>query len=496
MTRRRPQSRLGVLTDDESATWRTRAAASLYLGGACLGLVSVLLAGPETDRLGLGLVLGLAGAVGVALLATGDRWPLWCFQVVPLIGTLQITALIYFRHGGSSDSYAFFYVWVGLWVFYFLSPRAAIAQVCLLAALHAALLAVEPAGSSPVERWLISTGTVAISGFFVTWLGAELRQRAAQMSLLLDASHELADASAPARARPIICEALLRFSGAAITALYEPDPTGSALLPSASAGRPLKRRPLAVRDGPSVTVACFTQGQPIFIAALEADPRIDRVMLEATQAASGLWEPVVRHGETVAVLVALWGTRLHRLPRTTAEMTSMLAAEAATTIDRADLMERLEEVARTDALTGLLNRRAWEEQLPTELDRARRTQRPVCVAMLDLDRFKAYNDGHGHPAGDRLLERFAAAWRGRLRTTDILARYGGEEFALALAGCELERATEVAEELCRITPGGQTCSIGVAEWNGHESPDELMQRADGALYAAKRAGRGRVVVAA
>ena len=114
----------------------------------------------------------------------------------------------------------------------------------------------------------------------------------------------------------------------------------------------------------------------------------------------------------------------------------MLAAETAMALERSDLLARLEESARTDDLTGLLNRRAWEEQLPREMARARRNQSdPLCVAMLDLDYFKNYNDERGHQAGDRLLKQSASAWVTELRASDTLARYGGEEFTVALPGC-------------------------------------------------------------
>ncbi len=101
---------------------------------------------------------------------------------------------------------------------------------------------------------------------------------------------------------------------------------------------------------------------------------------------------------------------------------------------------RLERLALTDELTGVPNRRHWDEQLPRELGRSLRYDEPVCVAMLDLDRFKEYNDTYGHQAGDRLLKEVTAAWRTVVRPYDLLARYGGEEFSLTLMGCELNDA--------------------------------------------------------
>jgi diguanylate cyclase (GGDEF)-like protein len=168
----------------------------------------------------------------------------------------------------------------------------------------------------------------------------------------------------------------------------------------------------------------------------------------------------------------------------------------------AGLVRRVEEqanelarVARTDALTGAPNRRAWDEQLAVELARAARDGAPVSVALLDLDHFKAYNDLRGHPAGDRLLREAAAAWQGELRTMDVLARYGGEEFGLILPGCRPEAATGIVDRLRALTPEGETTSAGVAGWNGTETADALVARTDRALYAAKRSGRDRTVLA-
>jgi diguanylate cyclase (GGDEF)-like protein len=154
------------------------------------------------------------------------------------------------------------------------------------------------------------------------------------------------------------------------------------------------------------------------------------------------------------------------------------------------LYREVERLARTDGLTGVANRRAWDDELPRELARAARSGQQLCVALLDLDHFKAYNDRHGHQAGDRLLKAAAAAWQGRLRRTDLLTRYGGEEFAVLLPDCDLPNAMEIAERLRTAQPE-ITCSLGVAAWDGREAVTELVARADRALYAAKAAGRDR-----
>jgi diguanylate cyclase (GGDEF)-like protein len=161
------------------------------------------------------------------------------------------------------------------------------------------------------------------------------------------------------------------------------------------------------------------------------------------------------------------------------------------TLERLGLLRRLEASARTDELTGLPNRRAWQEALPRELARARRDATPLCVAMLDIDHFKAYNDEHGHLAGDVLLREAAAAWTERLRPTDLLARYGGEEFTLAMPACGADEASALVERLRAAMPAGATCSAGIACWDGAEAAETLLERADRALYRAKELGRDR-----
>jgi len=145
----------------------------------------------------------------------------------------------------------------------------------------------------------------------------------------------------------------------------------------------------------------------------------------------------------------------------------------------------LTRLARTDPLTGLANRRGWDEQLARELARAQRSGEALSVALLDLDDFKAFNDTHGHQAGDRLLLEAAAAWYGQLRDVDILCRWGGDEFAVVLPACPRAQADEVIARLQAATPRHQSCAAGVAGWDGQETSEGLLGRADNALFHAK-----------
>lgn len=160
-----------------------------------------------------------------------------------------------------------------------------------------------------------------------------------------------------------------------------------------------------------------------------------------------------------------------------------------------DLRERanaFEKTSRLDALTGLQNRRALDIQLPLETKRAAALDYPLCIAMLDLDNFKLFNDHFGHQAGDRLLEEVAERWNKCLRSHDTLVRYGGEEFCAILPNVALDGAVRVAERILEAMPDGQTVSIGVVQLAPAETADIALARADAALYEAKCRGRNRV----
>jgi len=167
--------------------------------------------------------------------------------------------------------------------------------------------------------------------------------------------------------------------------------------------------------------------------------------------------------------------------------------------------EQLQRLAVTDPLTGVANRRALFEALGREIDRYRRHPRDLAVIMFDIDGFKAVNDRHGHAAGDRVLQHVASLAARAVRSTDTLARYGGEEFAIIAPETDGEQARQVAERIrTAISSGSEvagekgpmrvTASFGVAMLEADDAgPESVMGRADAALYAAKAAGRDRVV---
>jgi diguanylate cyclase (GGDEF)-like protein len=256
-------------------------------------------------------------------------------------------------------------------------------------------------------------------------------------------------------------------------------------------------------------------GEPAAIEDIYADDRIPHNAYSATFVKSLLMVPIVAR-EPIGAIGLYWA-RHHLATESQIALIRALAGSTAVALEhvrmgeqltrsaqenarltreverRRSTEEDLRELCERDPLTGLLNRRAWDISLTSSL---RKRRRPMYVALIDLDHFKAFNDRHGHPAGDALLRRAAVAWRSALRTADVLARYGGEEFAILLAGCSAESALEIIERVREATVDDQSVSIGLATWDGRESAESLVYRADKALYQAKHDGRNRVVRAA
>jgi len=168
---------------------------------------------------------------------------------------------------------------------------------------------------------------------------------------------------------------------------------------------------------------------------------------------------------------------------------------------------KLEELSNTDPLTQLANRRCLMQSLKQEFQRSERTGHQLSLIMADIDHFKRINDSYGHQQGDAVLKAVSGTIRDQLRDYDLAARFGGEEFALVLPETDLAKAAQVAERIrqtvASISLGGAlnelelTISLGVASFPGQQTTevDDLIRNADDALYAAKREGRNRVVVA-
>jgi diguanylate cyclase (GGDEF)-like protein/PAS domain S-box-containing protein len=321
----------------------------------------------------------------------------------------------------------------------------------------------------------------------------ELAAHATDVEELADAIGELARTTDPHEARQVICRSAGRIADADVTMLFEPDGDGRGLRASGAHGAEVLDAVVPFVGSSSGAVRAFTSREQLFVADVRGHPGVVQSLVEATGAVSALWVPVLKADTVVGVVTIVWRRSVEQPSERLTRAMGLVAAEASVAIERAELLKRLARMARTDDLTGLPNRRAWDREVGRELARSRRDGRPLSVAMIDLDMFKAYNDRLGHQAGDRLLKEAAVSWSEALRDTDTLARYGGEEFALILPDCPSAEAMTLVERLRSGTPGGQSCSAGVATWDGREGIDALVGRADRALYAAKQAGRNRAI---
>ena len=286
-------------------------------------------------------------------------------------------------------------------------------------------------------------------------------------------------------ARRAVCRAACEMAGAPVAFLLEP--SGRDFVSTAMSG--VEMAPVTIQPRADTTGRAFTARESYFVADARSHPALAQPLVDATSARSALFEPVLRDGQVSGVLIVIWQLPIQSVPDGTAGMLRLLAAQAAVAIEHAGLRARMETLTLTDELTGVATRRVFEDELPRELARARRSEYPVAIALLDLDHLGAFNMLRGEREGDRLIKETAALWRNELREVDTLARLEGGSFAAILPNCGLGEAIEVLDRVRAATPRGETASAGVARWDGEEPSELLVVRCEDALAAAKQAGR-------
>jgi diguanylate cyclase (GGDEF)-like protein len=483
-----------------AASWATdHAATSLRPFAAAAALAA--LATPIATTIQWPLYVA---AIGLGLLAGTIRLTDWHDrlgagrEVLPSLIFLGAVALLRSSAGGANSGIAI----VALLPVFWTALHGDRRQLCLVVAavalfFFAPLVLIGPPEypSSQYRAGGLFVVVSAIVGFTTQWLVSQVRFQASQAERREHALGEIArimrGLSTSLEARLEVCEATRSIGEASFAFLYEPVGEDGLLRSTAMAG--IEMTPLEV-DAQAVSAAreVFASGQALMWNEQHSTAAINRELWKRVgQPESLLFEPVARGEETIGVLVVGWAQAIGT-DSVQASMIALLAHEVAAAIERGDLLARMSDMASTDSLTGLPNRRAWEARL----HEATLGGETVMLAMLDLDHFKDYNDTHGHPAGDRLLRETAAAWRDELRAGDFLARVGGEEFALLLPATGSSDAAAVVERLRARMPYGQTCSAGIVARKPEESDESLMARADEALYASKASGRDRITVGA
>jgi diguanylate cyclase (GGDEF)-like protein len=471
----------------------------LFLIGAALGVFTLVIPHPvRFDEAALISNVVLAAIAGIAIIAAADRLPAWSIQICIVIGSLTIARAIYHSHEPNAY-YSIFYLWVALYSFYFFGRFWGLVQLGIAAGAYGWVLTRVPA-DSPLSLWTVTMVSLAVAGLLVDVLAREMREREAESAARARAlaavdtvAHELALRTNVESAGPAICDAASDVARAAGASLWQPTSDGGGLESTAATDPELVGKVVLLMGQPSGAIRAFNTRKPFFVSKARGNSEVDQKLVEQLKVGSVLFQPIMRQQSPIGVLVIHWVEPVPELDPEIEQVVSLLAAEASIAIERTKLLARLEQAARTDDLTGLPNRRAWDEHLARELARAKRVGTSLCVAMLDLDHFKEYNDRHGHQGGDRFLKEAAAAWQTWIRETDLIARYGGEEFAIALLDCELHEAIETLDLVRQATPEGESSSAGVVAWDGEEGEADLVARADAVLYEAKRAGRDRVI---
>ncbi len=249
---------------------------------------------------------------------------------------------------------------------------------------------------------------------------------------------------------------------------------------------------------PDVVVErAWAERGPVLVRALDPmlDATLDRLLPDARNV---VVLPLTAEGEPLGALAVERGGPFGvKLPVRAVTMLNQFATNAALAVRNARLMAEVERLANEDGLTGLANRRVFEDVLAREVARSRRTGEPLSLVVFDVDHFKRVNDTYGHQAGDDVLRRVAQVLAGAARDVDLVARYGGEEFTVILPDCSLDDAVRVAERMRSGLPvdphlAGVTLSAGVACMPINAGDEEaLIAAADEAMYTSKRSGRDR-----
>jgi diguanylate cyclase (GGDEF)-like protein/PAS domain S-box-containing protein len=436
-----------------------RATGALLMAGAGLVALSLVLPHPAGGDV-IALIATACGMalVGLACWYASARVPLALTHLL-LAGTALVTGVLIWESSVAVGQYGTIFTWATLISAYFFPRRIAAFQLGWLLLVYAgALAAVEStAGYSPVTRWVFAAVSLTVVMLFVNNLVARRNRADVRARHFFDLSQDM---------------------------LCTMDRHGRCIEVNGAWERNLGFRPSEIRGR---RLLDFTHTEDHARATEEAlkvfAGGVSDGLETRVKAKDGSWHWL----RTSSVFEPEEELVYARSSDVTER--KMIARE------REELIAEVQSLARSDALTGLPNRRALDEVLPREMARALRADTPLCLAIVDIDHFKAYNDTHGHLAGDAVLRDCAAAWDSQLRGEDTILRYGGEEFLVVLPDCAADDATEIVERLRGATPDEQTCSAGLAVWRAGETVDDLVGRADKALYEAKENGRNRLVSA-
>jgi diguanylate cyclase (GGDEF)-like protein len=311
-----------------------------------------------------------------------------------------------------------------------------------------------------------------------------------QFKLLADTTRDVATSPDPGET---LCDTVIKVTGAGGSALLYLDEGGVLeVVASRNADLEVLRQ---VATGPVLApTRAVTEKRSQTIGRHDQELNLHDLAWPDVDLSETIWEPILVNERVIGVLAIACDVNSPALDSDTLPL-DLLAAEGSVAIQQSRATRQLERLATTDALTDIDNRRGWELAIGLATSRSELSGDSLCLALLDLDHFKKYNDEFGHVAGDELLRETTRGWKEQLRSGDHIARYGGEEFVVSLTDTSLIEAVAIIERLRASTPENVTCSAGVAQRRPGESVTDLTARADGALYRAKSEGRDRTLVA-
>jgi diguanylate cyclase (GGDEF)-like protein len=491
---------------------------SLHLMRVCLSVIVLALAfsAPGVvatrDVLAASLVfVGVSTLLEMVRRATRGRG-LRLIAVVLLLDATYVSWVAYVSGGLASPLRFLVYVHL-VAVTLIASHRTGLKLAAWYSLLFLATSYAEAAGILPVRelvpRWLpghdnafAGVASVVVSApWFVTVVAAglsalserELRRRSIDLDRLAEMAREL-DRSGDAA--EVLAEGVARWLADCRVVVLGSSGEVAAMVGRVAGERDPARRSLAEPD--DTLALAWGRGRSQLVRALrpDADPLLASLLPDARNV---VVTPMSADGDIIGALVVEYGRG--RIRRWTVAMLERFASHAALVIRNATLVEEIRRMAATDGLTGIANRRTFEEALKREISRAQRTGDPVTLVMLDVDHFKLLNDERGHQAGDAVLQALGTGLSQNLRPFDTAARYGGEEFAVILPGCTVEESGIAAERIRRRASASTaipdvTLSAGAATFpNDARDASELVRMADAALYRSKLAGRDRLTIA-
>ena len=439
----------------------------------------------HTDR------LVSAGALNLILIAM-VAWLPWqklprTADLLPPLLYMVVVALLRDGLGGAVSAYSTLLILPVLWLAMYgnrLELAIGVIGVALLLTMPVLLLGEPEYTDEEWRRALLWVTVSGIMGLAVQDLVEQVRQRAEALHTV---SAAVGRRTREIETRSAICEAAKDNARADYALLLEPDANGRRLVTTAATDDKVENTELPLTDSSAAAVRAYQHSRGVFQQQVEESP-LKGAVGSTTEAGSILWHPIPGRDGAMGVLGIAWNDPVKRLPDTLSSVMEALAAEAAGVIERTTLLLRLETVVKVDDATGLPNERAWEEEVPRELSRARRQGTPLSVVLLDLGDFAVTPEGTVGRRDSQLLRDAADRWRKELRPNDFLAhRDPPGRFGFLFPDMGPDEAEATAQRLQGLAPEARDCATAVATWNGIELPAALVQRAE-AQIELSRAG--------